>query len=130
MRISQGSLLSILSQSVVELRFGRRRIKQGWSPYRRMLCSNDFSLLNSAPGTIALHFKAPILPPPYPWIKKNLVCAWSLFPQDWRMIPVESTDVITVFPTHSDEDKVLWWGYFNTYLENMAPQDKVSFMNS
>jgi len=130
MRLSQGSLLTTLAQGVVELRSARRRTKMGWSPYRRMLCSNDMSLLQSAPGQIALHFKPPHGPPPYPWIQKNLVCAWDIFQQDWRMIPCESVDIITVFPTQTEEDKLKWWAYFNVFLENMSGQDKIAIMNS
>ncbi len=126
MRMSQGSLLEALRQSVVELKFVRRRTKFGWSPTRRMFCSNDFTMLNSAPGQIALHFKPPVMPPPYPWIQKNLVCAWDIFWQDWRMIPCESVDVITIMPTRPPDE---FWAYFNLFLENMSPQDKIVFMN-
>ena len=126
MRISQGTLLELLRNSAVELRFARRRDKFGWSSYRRMLCCNDFELLNSAPGQIALHFKPPSLPPPYPWITKNLVCAWDIFFQDWRMISVESCDMVTAIPTKPPEP---FWLYFNEYLSKMSMFEKVGFMN-
>jgi len=83
-------------------------------------------MLNSAPGQIALHFKPPVMPPPYPWIQKNLVCSWDIFWQDWRMIPCESVDVITIMPTRPPDE---FWAYFNLFLENMSPQDKIVFMN-
>lgn len=126
MRLSQSGLLSLLQQNVVELRFQRRRIKPGWSGYRRMLCTNDTQILNSSPGQIALHFKPPHGPPPYPWMVKNLVCTWSLFWQEWRMIPVETCDVITVIPTRPPET---FWNYFNIYLQQMIPSQKIEFMN-
>lgn len=126
MRLSQGGLLALLQQNVVELRFHRRRIKTGWSDYRRMLCTNDAQILNSSPGQIALHFKPPVRPPPYPWIVKNLVCGFDLFWQEWRMIPCESVDVITVIPTRPPDK---FWGYFNVYLQGLSPSDKISFMN-
>ena len=129
MRVTQGTLLELARQSVVELRFARRREKFGWSPYRRALISNNMQMLNSAPGQLALHFKPPTQPPAYPWIQKNLVCAFDLCWQDWRMCPCETTDVITVLPVRTPEEVNQWWGYFNTFLQNMSPQDKIAFMN-
>lgn len=129
MRVNQGTLLQLCATSVVELRFVRRRAKLGWSPYRRALVSNNRQLLNSAPGQMTLHFMPPTHPPPYPWIQKNLVCCWDIFWQDWRMIPAESTDVITVFPVQQQEDIDKWWAYFALFIHNMSPQDKIAFMN-
>lgn len=129
MRASQGTLLELARQSVIELRFIRRRDKFGWSPYRRALISNDMQLLNSAPGQLALHFRPPTHPPPYPWITKNLVCCWDIFWQNFRMIPVETVDIVTVFPTKSPEEVLKWWTYFNQFLQNMSPQDKIAFCN-
>lgn len=126
MKLSQGGLLTLLQNNVIELRFRRRRPKPGWNSYRRMLCTNDFQLLNSVPGKIALHFKPPTGPPPYPWRIKNLVCTWDLFWQEWRMVSVETHDVVTVIPTKPPEQ---FWSYFNIYLESMSPSDKVAFMN-
>lgn len=129
MVLNQQSLLTACQNAVVELRFGRRRIKNGWSPYRRALVTNNITMLNSAPGQMALHFKPPTQPPKYPWIEKNLVCVWDIMWQDWRMIPVESCDVITMIPVQTPEEIEKWWSYFNLFLENMGPQDKVAFMN-
>lgn len=129
MILSQQSLMTALQQSVVELRFGRRREKRGWSPYRRALVTNNIQMLNSAPGQLALHFKPPSHPPAYPWVQKNLVCCWDIMWQDWRMIPVESTDVITMIPIQNQEEIDKWWAYFSLFLENLGPHDKVAFMN-
>jgi hypothetical protein len=129
MRVTQGTLIEIARHGIAELRFSRRREKFGWSPYRRALISNDMTLLNSAPGQLALHFKPPMHPPPYPWITKNLVCCWDILWQDWRMIPVETCDVITVFPTAKPEDVTNWWIYFGEFLAKMSASDKMAFMN-
>jgi hypothetical protein len=126
MKLAQGGLFALLQNNVVELRFKRRREKPGWAAYRRMLCTNDVQILSSVPGRIALHFKTPHFPPPYPWRIKNLVCTWDLFWQDWRMVSLETCDIITVIPT-KPPDK--FWGYFNLYLQSMSPSDKVAFMN-
>lgn len=126
MRLSQSGLILLLSQNVVELRFKRRHAKTGWNAYRRMLCTNDLVLLNSVPGKIALHYKQPTQPPSYDWMSRNLVCAWDIFWQEFRMIPVETCDVITVMTTELPER---FWDYFAVYLTNLSPQEKMEFMN-
>lgn len=126
MRVSQAQLLSVLQNNVVELRFSRRREKVGWARTRRMLVTNDYQLLNSAPGQLALQFKPPTHAPAYNYIAKNLVCGWDLFWQEYRMIPVESCEIVTVIPTKPPDE---FWKYFNVYLQAMSPNDKVEFMN-
>ena len=91
-----------------------------------MLVTNDSLMLNSAPGKIALHFKPPTHPPSYNWRVKNLACGFDLFWQEYRMIPVETCEVITVFPTRPPDK---FWNYFNLYLQSLSPQDKIEFMN-
>lgn len=127
MRVSQGQLLALLENNVLELRFYRRNSKPGWNPARRMLVTNDRQILNSAPGRIALHFKPPTRTPAYNWRVKNLACGWDLLWQEYRMIPAESCDVIRIMPTQPEEE---FWNYFNLYLQAMSPSEKVQFMNS
>lgn len=126
MRVSQGQLLALLESNVLELRFFRRRSKPGWNDARRMLVTNDRQILDTAPGQIALHFKPPTHTPPYNWRMKNLACGWDLFWQSYRMIPVESCDIVTVIPTRPPEK---FWNYFNLYLQAMSPSEKIAFMN-
>jgi hypothetical protein len=126
MRVSQGQLLALLERNVLELRFFRRHAKPGWNNTRRMLVTNDRTILASAPGRLALHFKPPTHPPAYNWATRNLACGYCLFWQEYRMIPVESCDVVTVIPTIPEEK---FWNYFNLYLQAMSPSDKIQFMN-
>jgi hypothetical protein len=100
--------------------------KAGWSDTRRMLVTNDRTILNSAPGRLALHFKPPTHAPAYNWAAKNLACGWDLFWQDYRIFPVSTCDVVTVIPTIPEEK---FWNYFNLYLQAMGPSDKIQFMN-
>ena len=127
MRVSQAQLLALLESNVLELRFFRRHAKPGWNDARCMLVTNDRMILNSAPGQLALHFKPPTHAPAYNWRVKNLACAWDLFWSEFRMIPVESCDVITIIPTRPPEK---FWDYFNLYLQAMSPSDKIQFMNN
>lgn len=125
MRVSQGQLLALLENNVLELRFFRRNPKPGWPPSRRMLATNDKSILNTAPGRISLHFKPPTHAPAYNWRTRGLACAWDCMWQEYRMIPVESCDVITIIPTKPPEH---FWNYFNLYLQSMSPMAKIEFM--
>jgi hypothetical protein len=76
---------------------------------------------------MALHFKPPTHAPAYNYWAKNLVCGWDLFWQEYRMIPAESCDIVTIIPTKPEEK---FWNYFNLYLQAMSPSDKVQFMNN
>lgn len=125
MRVSQGQLLALLEANVIELRFHRRNPKTGWNDMRRMLITNDRQILNSAPGRIALHFNPPTHAPAYNWRTRNLACGWDLFFQEYRMVPIESCDVVTIIPTRPVEK---FWNYFNLYLQAMSPQEKIEFM--
>ena len=127
MRVSQAQLLALLESNVLELRFYRRHPKQGWADTRRMLVTNDRMILDTAPGKLALHFKPPTHAPAYNWRMKNLACGWDLFWQQYRMIPAESCDVVTIIPTRPVEK---FWEYFNLYLQAMGPNDKIQFMNN
>jgi len=127
MRVSRGQLIALLEGNVLELRFYRRHPKPGWNDIRRMLVTNDQQILNSAPGKLALHFKPPTHAPAYNYHMRNLACGWDLFWQQYRMVPAESCDVITIIPTRPPEK---FWNYFNLYLQAMTPNDKIQFMSS
>jgi len=126
MKLSQAGLMRTLKTNVVEVKFDRRIAKQGWPASRRMLCTNSATILNSAPGLAALRFKPPTNSPAYDWKSRNLVCTWDLFWQDWRMISVETSKVITVIPVNPPE---IFWNYFNIYLQSMSPSEKIDFMS-
>lgn len=126
MHLSQNGLLAMLQKNVVEIKFARRHLKLGWDTNRRMLCTNCFEILNSVPGKYVLHFKRPTQPPAYDWRSRNLVCTWDLLWQDWRMISVEWSNIITVIPCYPLDR---FWNYFNIYVQGMSPGEKIDFMN-
>lgn len=127
MRVGLGALGALLNKNVVELKFVRRRLKPGWSNVRRMLCTNDLKLLNSMPGHMALNYKMPSHPPPYPTAPKNLVCAWDIMWQDWRMINCHDVNVISVIPSDPPD---VFWKYFSESLYDMSADQKIGFMNA
>jgi len=87
-----------------------------------MLCSLDNSLLNSVNGRTTLNFKPPTGAPKYNPESKNLLLVWDIFMQDWRMVSMDSCDLIKTIP--SDE----FWEYFNKHIYNMTIQEKNQFM--
>ena len=124
------NLQTLLGNSVVEIRFRRRNPKKGWAMNRRMICTNNWALLNSAPGKLALHFARPSKPRPYDPAAHNLVFAWDLFWQNWRAISLEQHDIIGVIPVRTEEERVKFWQYFNLILQGMSSTDKSTFMNT
>ena len=124
MRLSLNGLSSLLKSNAAEIVFRRRR--PGPTPFRRMLCTNDLKLLQSIPGKLALNYRRPTGYPPYNPTRYNLLIVWDLFMQDFRMVPVDATEVISVLPTTPSDD---FWNYFNEKLSTMSASDKISFMH-
>jgi len=123
MRLSLGGLSSLLKTNAAEIRFRRRR--EGPTPFRRMLCTNDLKLLQSNPGKIALNYRRPTGYPPYNPTQYNLLCVWDIFMQDFRMVPVDAVEVVSIVPTTPPEQ---FWQYFNERLSRMNAFEKMSFM--
>ena len=126
MRLGRNALIHALRTNVVEVKFVRRHPKVGYAITRRMLCTNDQQLLESIPGKLALHYKAPKGVPRYYASQHNLVTTWDIFMQHWRNISVESHDVIAMISTRPADN---FWTYFNNQLAKMSQQSKIDFMN-
>ena len=88
------------------------------------LCTNSFSLLNSADGRVALNFKPPTNYPKYNPQAKNLVVTWDIIMQGFRTISVETCDLISVIPANDE-----FWTYFNEKLAPLSQAEKINFMN-
>lgn len=133
MSLSPIGLQALAQQNVVELVFTRRHPKEGWSIGRRMLCTLNRKLLNSVAGKLTLNFRAPIYPPPYPtghYRRYKLACVWDILWSDYRMVPVESVQVVAVMPTRTKSEIDQFWIYFSTKFYKMSPQDKITYMNA
>ena len=127
MRLSRTGLALLLAKNAVELRFKRRIYKLGFNDYRRMLCTKDFLLLQSVGGKNILNYKPPTGTLKYDPAQKNLIVAWDIFMQNWRMINCNDVDVVAVVPTTPPD---MWWKYFNEKILPMATNQKAVFMNT
>ncbi len=112
------SLKQTLANNVCEIRFAKRRA----AAFRSMLCTLDQSILNSVNGRTTLNYKPPSGPPKYNPESKNLLLAWDIFMQDWRMISMENCDLIKTIPNND------FWEYFNNTIYSMTVEEKNQFM--
>ena len=126
MRVSQTALTALLNKNAVELRFLRRRPIAGSPPTRRMLATNDTILLNSTEGRVALNFKPASGRLKFNPQQKGLVLTWDIFMQDYRLVPSESVEVVSVIPTTPPDE---FWKYFSEVLSKMSATDKQQFMD-
>ena len=124
--MSPSSLVQILNANAVELKFTRRRPLPN-NTERRMLATNDLTLLSSARGRVALNFHGALNSLDFQPNKKNLVLTWDIFIQDFRLVPAESVEVISVIKTTPPDE---FWVYFNEVLAKMTQEQKVRFMHS
>ena len=128
MRLGRTALAILLQTNVAELRFHRRIPKQGFQDYRRMLCTNDKKLLLSVPGKEVLNYTNPTGFLKYNPASKNLVPAWDIFMQNYRMVNCDDVEVIAVIK--SSPDSTDFWKYFYERLADMAATQKAQFMNT
>jgi hypothetical protein len=128
MRLGRSALNILLQTNAAELRFRRRIKKPGFNNYRRMLCTNDKTLLLSAPSKRVLRFIPTFNHLKYDPNSKNLVVTWDIFLQNWRMINCDDVDLISVIKTSPDPSD--FWKYFYDSLANMSAVHKARFMNT
>lgn len=124
MKIALPTLKALLQTNVLEIKFTRRRPKPGAPPTRRMLCTNSDMILKTVPGREALHFRNTYKPPKYNPVTKNLILAWDIFKQDYRMINCDNVALISQIPANEE-----FWQYFNTTLRLMSADQKSTFFN-
>ena len=124
MPISVGGLMTLCSKNMVELKFVRRDKKRRPTT-RRMLCTLDRQLLNSTFGLNILNFKRPKYSPPYNAASRGLATVWDIIMQDWRNIPTESAEVVSVVPTIPMKNFLV---YFDSHIKLMSTAEKQQFM--
>jgi len=124
MKIALPTLTGLLKQNVLEIKFSRRRPKAGSPLTRRMLCTNSRQILSTVPGRESLHFRESYKTPSFNPNTKNLVIAWDIFKQDYRMINCDNVSVISQIPATEE-----FWSYYNTVLYKMSAGEKSTFFN-
>lgn len=127
--MSLAGLQHVLSDSVIEVRFARRRDKPGYADTRRMLCTNNQNLLNSIAGKVALRYQPPTSMLPYNANAKGLVVTWDILWCAFRNISTETHDVLSVMPVRNEEETNQFWEYFNGVLAQMSPEARAIFGN-
>ena len=125
MIVSLTSLRPILQNAACEIKFPRRRPVQGRPPFRRMLCTNSNTILNSLDGRITLNFKPASGSPKYNPTQKNLIIAWDIMMQDYRCVNCTSCELIATIPAGE-----AFWKYFRDNLMKLNASQKMMFMDS
>ena len=124
MNISRGDLLQMLKFNICEVKSVKRRPKKNGSLTRRMLCTNDPSILETPDGRVVLNYRPTTGAPIIIAEQYNLINTWDIFMQDYRNISMGQCQLIA---TIKSED---WWQYFNDNILNMSQQDKIAFMDT
>jgi hypothetical protein len=125
MAISVEGLYSLCSKNIVEIKFVRRN-KFVSPSTRRMLATIDQKLLKSTFGINTLNYKKPKYPPPYNAKAKGLCTLWDILMQDWRNVPTESIEVVSIVSTTPMKDFLDW---FENVIKPMSPASKINFMS-
>jgi hypothetical protein len=124
MIIQRNALDSLLMSNVCDIRFKRKTKGTGKSPTRRMLCTKNYSLLNSTNGRISLNFKPPSGGKRYNESINNVIIVWDIIMQDYRTINAQECEILNKVPANEE-----FWEYFNSEIFPMTPEAKMNFMN-
>lgn len=124
MKVSLQNLRSVVAENVAEIKFERRNPKPGAPATRRMLCTNNISLLNSTKGKYSLRYDAPKEAPKYNPSSKNLLVVWDIFMQSYRTVNMDNCDLISIIPANDT-----FWNYFAEKLSDMSAGEKMQFMS-
>lgn len=124
MQIARPALDSLLRSNVCEVRFVRRDPRPGDGPTRRILCTKDLSILTSINGRTTLNYRPPRGRMQVNEALSNICVVWDIMMQDYRNVAMDSCTLIQQIPATD------WWEYFNENIYPMAPEQKLSFMNS
>lgn len=122
---SYGPLYQALLNNVVEVRFVRRRQIPGLGAVRRMLCTNNATVLTSPNGRIVLNYRTPANALSYNPAQKNLIITWDILMQDFRTISLDDCEIVRQFAPNDE-----FWNFFNETIFPMSMQQKFAFMQS
>lgn len=123
MKVALSTLKALLNDNVVEIKFKRRRVKQGAPATRRMLCTNSDIILNSPEGRNVLGFIPTATPKPFNPDSKNLIVSWDILKRGYRMISMDNCELISQL---SQDD---FWPYYADKLSKMTAGEVEAFYN-
>lgn len=126
MILTRNELEQLCNNNLVELLFNRRSTSKSNST-RRMLCTRDLRLLNSALGRQTFNFIPPRKQLSYDPIQKGLVVTFDILKQDWRMVPANGVTFVNAVPTFPQNN---FWEYFDKKLRSMTKRQKNIFINT
>jgi hypothetical protein len=125
---------------VAEIVFVRRRKAKDPSvtvKTRRMICTLNYKLLNSAFGKKNLKFKPPLQTAFYNAPKVKLVTVWDIIMQDWRNIDVNSAAIIAKggadslpMQVNTEEEMVKFINFYDKKIARMTVAEKRRFMDT
>jgi hypothetical protein len=118
-------LKNLLLSNVLEIRFLRRTPKAGANSFRRMMCTNSMSLLNSYNGKVILGYFTPTQMPKFNPSQNNIVITWDILMQNYRCVSTDNCSIIKQYPANDE-----FWKYFNENIYTMSTQDKINYMSS
>jgi len=124
MKVSREQLKTILLNNVCEIKFLRRRPLADRSPFRRMMATLSYSLLNSTNGRLTLNFRPTYRPPRFNPAQKNVLTVWDIFMQDYRNVSCDEMEIVATIPANEK-----FWEYFANVLQKMTPEEKLTFQN-
>lgn len=130
---SLSELYGLLESNVIEAKFIRRRPKPGSAATRRAFITNNAVLLNSPRGKVTLRYtglRDGSTGLGFNVVAKNLVLAWDLLWQEYRLFGAEGSQVVTVIPVTTEKEIESFWKYFDDNIMILSPEDKLKFMNS
>lgn len=126
---SRSALQALLGNNVVEAKFIRRHTKEGWSDVRGAFCTTNYQILNSDLGINTLNFKKPKgVGMGYDYKSYNLVVAWDIFRQEYRVFGVENSVIINYYDVSSDEKRLAFWQFFRDYIMKLSNEEKLIYM--
>lgn len=122
-----------LANNVIEAKFIRRRSKAGAPATRRAFITNSTNILNSAKGKTVLGFNGfgtGVAGLGFFPANKNLILAWDILWQSFRLFGAEGSQIITKIPVSTEKEIEVFWQYFEKNIQSMSPEQKLQFMNS
>ena len=125
MAVSIQALENLLLNNVLDLRFSTRILVANKPPFRRMLCTKSYDLLNSTNGKIVLNYKPPSSGKQFNENKNKACIVWDILMQDYRIVSGDQVSIIRQIPANEE-----FWTFFNKEIYTLNTEQKILYMES